>query len=155
MGECKMQRADIIRLWLIRWLYLIAVGHLVMAIAMTWCADSSGFARYHQNILLAFGFPQEAPGAMAMQLWWIALFGATLQAFALFLLALVYLVGYYRHARIWLLLAGIVLLWAPQDIFISIRQNVWVHVWVDLAAVVALVPPLLALWWLDRNPVGE
>lgn len=142
----------VVRSWLVGWLYLIAFGHFVMAISITWCAGLPWFASYHQSILAAFDLPLHA-GAMEFQLWWIALFGATLQAFALFMLALMYLANRYRYAGIWLLLASVILLWAPQDIFISIQKNVWAHVWVDLAAVAALVPPLCVLWWLDRKPV--
>ena len=145
-----MLNASLVRSWLVGWLYLVALGHLVVAVGVTWLADLPWFACYHQDILAAFGLPLQAE-AMELQLWWIALFGATLQAFALFMLALVYLANRYGHAGIWLLLAGAILLWAPQDILISIQKNVWAHVWIDLVAVVALVPPLLVLWWLDRK----
>jgi len=140
-----------IRPWLVIWLYLVALGHLIGAVGMTWLADLPLFADYHQGILAAFGFAPDQVKVLALHSWWMSLFGATLQAFSLFLLALVYLANRYRNAVIWLLLAGVILLWAPQDIFISIQRNVWSHVWVDLAAVIALVPPLLSLWWLDRK----
>ena len=145
-----MGNGSVVRPWLVGWLYLIALGHFVVAIGVTWCADMPWFAGYHQNILLAFGLSEHG-GAIELQLWWIALFGATLQAFALFMLALVYLANRYRFAGIWLLLAVVILLWAPQDIFISIQKDIWAHVWVDVVAVVAMVPPLFSLWWLDRK----
>ena len=145
-----MGNGSVFRPWLVGWLYLIALGHFVVAVGITWCADLPWFTNYHLSILQAFGFPQHA-AAMELQLWWIALFGATMQAFALFMLALLYLANRYRHSGIWLLIAGVILLWVPQDIFISLQKNVWAHVWVDLAAVLALVPPLFALWWLDRK----
>lgn len=149
-----MLKGSSVRSWLVAWLYVIAFGHFVVAIGITWCADSPWFTSYHQDILTAFGFPLPM-GAMELQLWWISLFGATLQAFALFMLMLVYLANRYRHAYIWLLLAGVMLLWAPQDMFISIQKNIWVHVWADVAAVAVLVPPLFALGWLDRKLVKE
>ena len=145
-----MLNDSLVRSRLVGWLYLVAAVHFVVAAGLTWWADLPWFANYHRRILAAFGFPQHTQ-AMELQLWWISLFGATLQAFALFMLALVYLANRYRHAGIWLLLAGVILLWAPQDIFISIQKNVWAHVWTDLVAVVVLVPPLFALWWLDRK----
>jgi len=147
-----MLNGSLVRSGLLGWLYLVALGHFVMAVGVTWCADLPLFASYHQSILAIFDFPLHTD-AIELHLWWLALFGATLQAFALFMLALVYLANRYRHAGIWLLLAGVILLWAPQDMFISIQKNVWAHVWIDLAAVIALVPPLFALWWLDRKPV--
>jgi hypothetical protein len=133
------------------WLYLIALGHLVGAVAMTWLVKLPLFTDYHQSILAAFGFASAQQEVMALHTWWMSLFGATLQAFAIFLLALVYLANRYRNAVIWLLLASVILLWAPQDMVISLQRNVWSHVWVDLAAIIALVPPLLILWWLDRK----
>lgn len=145
---------SLMRSWLIRWLYLIAIGHFVIALGVTWCADLPLFSDYQQSLLTAFGFSQHA-GALELQLWWISLFGATLQAFSLFMLALMYMANRYRSATIWLMLAGVILLWAPQDIVISIQKNVWAHVWIDLAAVIALVPPLLVLWWLDRKSMQE
>lgn len=147
-----MPQSSLVRLWLVRWLYLVAVGHFVIALGVTWCADSSLFSAYQQSLLTTFGLP-EHEGALELQLWWVSLFGATLQAFALFMLALIYLANQHRFAVVWLILAGVILLWAPQDIAISIQKNVWTHVWADLAAVIALVPPLLILWRLDRKPL--
>lgn len=146
-----MLSTSVVRPWLVSWLYLIALGHLAGAVGMTWLVDLPLFADYHQSILAAFGFASAQQEVMALHTWWMSLFGATLQAFAIFLLALVYLANRYRNAVIWLLLASVILLWAPQDIVISLQRNVWSHVWVDLAAVIALVPPLLTLWWLDRK----
>ena len=146
-----MLRNLLFRSWLVWWLYLVAIGHFVGALGVTWCADSPLFSAYQQSLLSAFGFSQDA-GALELQLWWISLFGATLQAFSLFMLALMYLANRYQLASVWLTLTGVILLWAPQDIIISIQKNVWAHVWIDLAAVIALVPPLLILWWSDRNP---
>jgi len=48
------------------------------------------------------------------------------------------------------LIAGL-LLWAPQDILISVRGGVWSHVWLDLAALLALLPPLIWLYRYDRH----
>ncbi|MEN0036132.1 MAG: hypothetical protein AAGC78_03655 [Cellvibrio sp.] len=138
-----------VRSWLVSWLYLVAVGHFVIALGVTWWSDASWFAAYQQSILHSFGFPQDT-GTLELQLWWISLFGATLQAFSLFMLALMYLANKHRLASIWLILAGVILLWAPQDIIISIQKNVWSHAWIDLAAIIALVPTLLILWRLDR-----
>lgn len=142
-----------VRFWLVGWLYLVALGHFFVAVGITWFADFPGFTGYHQRILSVFGFSDAA--AMEMHLWWMALFGATLQAFALFMLALIYVANRYSHSTIWFVLACVILLWVPQDIFISIKKNVWMHVWIDLAAVIALVPPLIILWRIDRKPVLE
>lgn len=139
------------RFWLVAWLYLVALGHLMGAVGMTWWVDLPVFAEYHQRVLAAFGFASDATAAMALHRWWMGLFGATLQAFALFLIALVYVANRYHCAAVWLWLGAGILLWAPQDIYISLQRGLWLHLWVDLAAVVAIVPPLCVLWWWDRQ----
>lgn len=141
----------VVRPWLVFWLYLIGLSHLVGALSMTWLVDLPLFTDYHQNVLAAFGFASDQKEVMALHRWWMSLFGATLQAFSLFLLALVYFANRYRCAAMWLWLGAGILLWAPQDIYLSVHRGVWLHVWVDLAAVGAIVPPLCVLWWWDRK----
>lgn len=133
------------------WMYAVALGHLVMGIMMTWLGDLPLLAGYHQSLISELGFLQELAQAKAMQLWWMALFGATLQAFALFMLALIYIGNRYRNASVWCWLMAAILLWAPQDIFISIQKSAWLHVWADMFALAVMVPPLLLLWLLDRQ----
>jgi hypothetical protein len=47
------------------------------------------------------------------------------------------------------LVAGI-LLWAPQDMWLSAQQQVWSHVWLDGFALLVLLPPLFWLYRHDR-----
>jgi hypothetical protein len=55
-----------------------------------------------------------------------------------------------RNAFAWgALIAGIVL-WAPQDMLISMQAECWAHVWLDSFAVAALLPPLIYLFAIDR-----
>jgi hypothetical protein len=143
------------RKWLVNWLYLVAGAHLLVGLAMSWMSSAPLFAQYHQEILGVFGVAVSQAEGLALQQWWLALFGATLQAFALLFLLLVYYAGRFRQAKAWLWLALVILIWAPQDMLISIRQGIWVHLWVDLAAVVAIVPPLVGLWYLDRKGRGS
>jgi hypothetical protein len=150
-----MMSADSFRRLLVGWMYLIALGHFMGALAMTWLIDLPLFADYHHTVLAAFDLTSNRAEVFALHKWWMALFGVTLQAFALFLLALVYYANRFRQAAIWLWLAVVILIWAPQDILISIQQGVWLHLWVDLAAVGAMVPPLVSLWWLDRKNKQE
>lgn len=139
------------RPWLVWWMYAVAVGHLGMGLVMTWFGHLPLLADYHQSMIGELGFQQEIAQAKAMQLWWVALFGATLQAFALFMLALIYMGNRYRNARVWCSLMVAILLWAPQDIFLSLQKSAWLHVWADVFAFVVIVPPLLLLWLLDRH----
>lgn len=150
-----MLSSSVGRVWLVAWLYLIGFGHLLGALAMTWMVDWPLMADYHQVVLAGFGFTPDQQKVFALQHWWMSLFGATLQAFAVFFIALVYVANRYRCAVVWLWLGAGILLWAPQDIYLSLVRGVWLHLWVDLAAVAAIVPPLCILWWWDRKSKQE
>jgi hypothetical protein len=57
-----------------------------------------------------------------------------------------------RNAFAWgALIAGIVL-WAPQDMLISLRADCWPNVWLDSLALATVLPPLLWLFRRDRAP---
>lgn len=132
------------RKYLIAWLYLVAVGHVLVAIFMTRWGDASIIMGYHQQVLASFGLPANAP-PLSLQLWWFKLFGATLQAFSLLMLLLVYAGNRYADPIIWLAFAFTILWWAPQDIYLSLQQSMWLHLWMDLGVVLAVVP---ATGWL-------
>ena len=139
------------RYWLVNWLYLVAAGHLLVGLAMAWLSSSPLLADYHQQVLTAFGLaPVHAKGLQLHQ-WWLSLFGVTLQAFALLFWLLVYYASRFREPKAWLWLVLVILIWAPQDIWVSLQRGLWLHLWIDLAAVVVIVPPLVGLWWLDRS----
>ncbi len=57
----------------------------------------------------------------------------------------------YRSRFAWTWLIAGILVWAPQDIAISLRANAWVHVWIDCIALLTMLPPLLGLWLFDAN----
>lgn len=142
-----MQNAGL-RPWLIRWLYAAAIAHLLGGALLSWWGDSALFGAYHQTIEQAFWGADIPAAAHALQVWWFALFGATVQSYALYMGALIYIGARYRLSVAWAwLIAGIVL-WAPQDIYISLRAGIWSHVWVDSVAVLALILPL---GWLYRH----
>ena len=70
---------------------------------------------------------------------------------SLWMWALVRLGGRQRNAEIWAwLMAGLVL-WAPQDMLISLRADQWPHVWIDVFALATMLPPLLCLYRYDRT----
>lgn len=138
------------RAWLVRWLYAVAAGHVLVGALLPWVAAAPLFAGYHGGIEGAFwqgAAPLEARG---LQTWWISLFGPTVQLMALFMIALIRLADRLRQPQVWLWLAAGLLVWAPQDILVSLRAGVWPHVWIDLFALAVLVPPLLWLWRADR-----
>ncbi len=134
------------RKYLVGWLYLVAVGHVLVAIVMTLWGDGSVMLEYHQQVLVSFGLPADA---LALQHWWFKLFGATLQAFSLLMLLLIYAGNRYADPIIWLALALTILCWAPQDIYISLQQSIWSHLWVDLGALLAIVPAAIGLMVMD------
>ncbi|MCC2974808.1 TIGR01777 family oxidoreductase [Massilia sp. IC2-476] len=139
-----------LRSWTIRWLYAVAAGHVLVGALLPWFAGAQVFGGYHGGIENAFwqaGAPLEARG---LQVWWISLFGPTVQLMALFMIALIHLADRLRQPQVWLWMAAGLLLWAPQDILVSLRANVWPHLWIDLFALLVLVPPLLYLWQRDR-----
>lgn len=140
-----------IRIWLVRWLYLVGFGHLAGGFLMSWWAELPALTYYHQQVVASFGGGGSTP-LMDVQLWWFKLFGATLQAFSLFMLVLVYVANRTAERIVWIALALTIVWWAPQDMYISLQQSIWSHVWVDLAALLAIVPAAIWLAFIDRNP---
>ena len=148
-----MNKADVRRIWCIHWLYLAATGHFVVGLLMAWWGDSVLFNRYNQIALENFILIDNS-SAKELHIWWLAIFGATLQAFSILLAALVFLGNQYKDNRVWLLIIIAIVIWAPQDIYFSAMKNIWMNVWVDLAAVICLLPPLVFLMRCDlNNPV--
>lgn len=143
-----MRQSDFYRVWSIRWLYLAAIGHFVVGVLMTWFGDSILFESYNQSALTNF-ILVDSQQAEILQIWWLAIFGATLQAFSVLLVALIYLGDQHKNYRAWLLIIVAILIWAPQDIYFSAIQNIWLNVWVDLAALITLLPPLIFLMRCD------
>ncbi len=140
-----------LRPWLIRWLYLITFGHFVGGVLLAWFSSFYFLDDYHASILTRFG--DLTVHAHALQVWWLSLFGATLQNLAIFMGVLTYLGNKYRNAVVWAWMIVGLMLWAPQDMLISLQIDLWLHVWVDLIALALMLPPLVILWLLDRKHV--
>jgi hypothetical protein len=143
----KMTGNTRLRTWLVRWLYLVGAVHVIGAVCMTWFADTILFRGYHHQTLINLGLPE----ALELQQWWVQLFGATLQAFSMFMLLLIYAGDRQRSPLIWGAVSATLTCWAPQDIIISLQKNIWSHLWVDLAALAVLLPPLIALAIIDKR----
>lgn len=141
-----------LRRYLVGWLYVVAIVHLLGGVMLTWWGDSAVFEAYHRSIELAFS-KHDAPAALhPLQVWWFALFGATVQSYALYMAALVYLGDRFRSSAAWAgLIVGLVW-WAPQDMLISLQAGIWSHLWVDSIALVCLLVPLVWLFRHDRRP---
>ncbi|KPY29739.1 Uncharacterized protein ALO52_05047 [Pseudomonas syringae pv. primulae] len=139
-----------LRRMLVTWLYAAALAHVLGAIVFTWAGFAGWLDGYLLTLEQAFWTGAAPAAARAQQTWWAALFGATLQTYSLYMLALVHLGNRLKSHLPWGWLMAGLLLWAPQDIAISLRADVWSHVWLDGAALLALLPPLLWLYRHDR-----
>lgn len=137
-----------LRMWLLRWLYAVAIMHVLVGVVLTWFSHASVFDSYYQEIETAFWGALAPTSGRAELAWWVAIFGATLQGFSLLMWVLVRLGDRSRDARIWLALAVVIAVWAPQDLWVSWRGGVWSHIAVDVLALLVLLPPLL---WLRKH----
>ena len=131
------------RKWLVRWMYASAVAHLLAGLALPWVAGAQALDWYHAVLGPA--------AAHAQQVWWMALFGPTIQCVGLWMLALVWFGEQYRAPAAWLWIAAGLLLWGPQDMMVSLRADVWPNVWLDAATLALLLPPAWRLYLLDRR----
>jgi len=132
------------------WLQGVALAHLLIALILTWAGDSTLLGVYHQSVEQAFWGQAAPPAAHDLQVWWLALFGATLQSYSLYMFGLIHLGDRLRSHQAWAWLALGILLWAPQDILLSLQAGMWSHLVVDGLALLALLPPLLWLYRHDR-----
>jgi hypothetical protein len=137
-----------IRGWMTGLLYTLAAAHLALGALLPWIADASLFDDYYRRIGAAFWHADPPAEASALQSWWVAMFGPSLQVLGLWMLLLVHQADRHHDVRLWRwLIAGLVL-WAPQDVLISLRADCWPHVWIDAIALAFMLPPLL---WLQRH----
>jgi hypothetical protein len=138
-----------IRIWLVRWIYATVAMHLVVGVLLPLCAGAAFTEAYRRGIE-AFFFGADAPLAgKALHVWWISLFGPTVQAAAIWMAGLAVIGDKQRNAFAWAMLILGLLVWAPQDMLISARAHCWINLWIDLAALAVMLPPLLWLCRLD------
>lgn len=136
---------------LVCWLYLIVVGHIAGGLLLTWSGATGGLDAYLHVVDQAFWNNPVPAQAAAQQRWWFGLFGATLQSYGIGVLALTHIGHRQRSAAAWAwMLLGIVV-WAPQDIWLSASAGVWLNLVLDSLALLILVPPLLWLIITDRR----
>lgn len=137
---------------LVLWLYAAAIVHILAGLTLTWAGHSGLLDGYLQVLELAFWGADAVPAAgHEQQVWWLALFGATLQSYSLYMLALVHIGNRSKAPMVWGWLMAGILLWAPQDMWLSAQQQVWSHLWLDGFALLLLLPPLVWLYRHDRK----
>ena len=139
------------RTWLVRWIYLAVAAHLLVGVLLPLCAGLAVTDAYRRGIE-DFFFGAQAPAAgRALQVWWISLFGPTVQAAAIWMAGLAIIGDQQRNGFAWAMLVLGLLVWAPQDMLISARAHCWINVWIDTLALAAMLPPLL---WLCKQDLA-
>ncbi len=128
------------------WLLLLAWAHILAGIAIPLVAYSAAFDSYSGLLQQAF-WPGEAVPAQTVefQRWIVALFGPTIASVGV---VMVYLVkAGIRTAEPWPWNAMLIALavWAPGDIGISLMKHFWLHVQIDIAVLLVIVPPTVML----------
>ncbi|OWT81066.1 hypothetical protein CEY04_01885 [Achromobacter sp. HZ28] len=146
-----LQSSSRLRRAMICWLYAVALGHLVVSLFLTWGGHTAPAAAYLARIEAVF-WPGAVPAhTRELQQWWMSLFGATLQSYSVFMLVLVHLGNTLRAPGAWLGMMAGVLLWAPQDMYFSLSSGMTVNAWIDAAALLVLLVPVVWLYRHDRS----
>jgi hypothetical protein len=135
---------------LIYWLYAVSIAHILAGIALPLIIHLPLFDDYHRLLAAEFWSNTMPVEVRAQQVWWMSLFGATIQNVGIWMAALVRLGDLHRSRFAWLSLLLGVLVWAPQDMWISYTKGVQLHVWVDCFALLVMIPPLLLLAHIDK-----
>jgi hypothetical protein len=146
------------RRWVVMWMYGVVIGHLIVGLMLPWISNLSELDAYHRIVEAGFWSDAAPAAARQQQIWWISLFGPTIQSLSLWMGVLVYIGDRQRNAMVWAWLAIGIVVWGPQDMAISLRADAWIHVWIDCFAMATMLPPLFWLWWHDRripNIAGE
>jgi len=141
-------RTSRLRIWLVRWMYAMVTAHLLAGILLPFVAGAAALDPYHHSIGTHFWGDAIPEAARAQQVWWISLFGPTVQAASIWMLVLLWIADKQRNAAAWLGLIAGMLVWAPQDILISLQAQCEANVWIDGIAVLSMLPPL---FWLFRH----
>lgn len=132
--------------YLERWLLLIAFGHIAAGVAIPVLAYSGAFDFYSALLKNEFWPTHEVPlETIEFQRWFVALFGPTIASVGVVFAYLVKAGIKYRETWPWNALLIAIAAWAPGDIYISLMRNFWLHVQIDVVAVLAIVPPALLL----------
>lgn len=141
-----------LRTWAVRAVYAAVALHLLVGMLLPLLVNLPVLDDYHRAIVAGVWGNQPAPApALALQRWWMALFGPTVQAAAVWMGALVWIGDRQRLPPAWGALSAGLLLWAPQDMWLSLRAGAWSHVWLDSAALAGMLPPLVYLFFNDRK----
>jgi hypothetical protein len=128
------------------WLFIVALGHIVAGAALPLVAFSRGFDLYAERIRESFwGGALVPPEAEAFQRWIVALFGPTVASYGVLMAYLVRAGMRTNDPWPWNAVLLSLLAWAPADIAISLMRDFWLHVVIDLFAVLIIAVPALMI----------
>lgn len=144
-----------VRTYLIYYLYAWVIIHLLVGLLLPWLKYFPILEPYHYSIESAFFGSSVPQSAKDLHLWWMGLFGATVQFASIYMGLLVYVGSKYKLNIIWKGMILGLIVWAPQDIFISLQYNIYSHVVMDMLVVIMLVPVLLWLNNIDTKKQTE
>lgn len=142
-----------LRIWLVRWMYMVVAAHLLVGILLPLVAGAAALSSYHHGIETHFWGDAVPSAARLQQVWWISLFGPTVQAASIWMLVLLWIADKQRNAAAWLGLTAGIVVWAPQDIYLSLQAHCISNVWIDGIAVLSMLPPLF--WLLHHDLKGR
>lgn len=128
------------------WLYMVALGHILVGLALPFVAYSSYFDAYAALLRETFwGALPVSDESLAFQRWIIALFGPTVMSWGVLMTYLIHTGSRSNNARPWNALLIAIAVWAPADIAISSLHHFWLHVVVDIVSVIAMAVPAIIL----------
>lgn len=138
------------RKYLIYYLYFIVATHLIVGMLLPWLKYFPIIEPYHQSIESAFWGANIPKNARQLHLWWMGLFGATVQFASIYMGLLVYVGNKYKLTVVWKWMIIGLLVWAPQDMLISLQYAIYSHIVMDIFVLLITVPTLLWLYKIDK-----
>lgn len=128
------------------WLFIVALGHIAVGVALPFVAFSGGFDLYAEKISESFWAGSLIPPeAEAFQRWIVALFGPTVASWGVLMAYLVRAGMRTNEPWPWNAILISLLAWAPADIAISLMHDFWLHVVIDLFALLIISVPVLMI----------
>lgn len=136
----------------INFLQFIAFIHILVGVALPLYAYSDLFYAYSNLIRDAFWHTQTQPTeALDFERWIIALFGPTVASWGVLLFTITFYSKRISSFKPWSGILGATAIWGILDIGISMSKGFYVHLAIDLLAILAIALPAFYLFRLDKN----
>lgn len=134
-----------------RWLYLVCGAHVAIGVAMPWLSQLPQGTAYVEHLAQAFGVAPLTAQTGELLRWLLTLLGAMIAGWGVLMAGLVRLACRNRQRAPLDLLALALLGWAALDMAWSASRGVWLHLWLDGLALLAILVPAFLL----RRRFGE